>query len=102
MALATLATLNFSLAFLVGIIASPLAFVQPCKTKLSKLVIAGSLSAIAPPVVIYLSAWLSDIPISELLREASFGWNVWAMYTPIVVWCIWWPAWLIAMINVFG
>ncbi|KAG6037839.1 hypothetical protein E4U41_004691 [Claviceps citrina] len=102
MALATLATLNFSLAFLVGIIASPLTFVQPCKTKLSKFFIAVSLSAIAPPVVIYTSAWLSDIPISELLREASFGWNVWAMYTPVVVWCIWWPAWLIAMINVLG
>ncbi|KAG5930558.1 hypothetical protein E4U42_006646 [Claviceps africana] len=102
MALATLATLNFSLAFLVGLIASPLAFLQPCKTKVSKLVIAGALSVIAPPVVIYSSARISDIPISELLREASFGWNVWAMYTPIVLWCVWWPAWLTAMINVLG
>ncbi|GAB0131854.1 hypothetical protein EsDP_00000311 [Epichloe bromicola] len=101
MALATLATLNFSLAFLVGILASPLSFVQPCKTNISKYSVAGLLSAIAPPVVLYVSAWLSDLPISELLREASFGWNVWAMYTPIVVWCIWWPAWLIAMINIF-
>ncbi|KAG5913578.1 hypothetical protein E4U61_006750 [Claviceps capensis] len=102
MALATLATLNFSLAFLVGLIASPFTFVQPCKTKLSRFIVAGSLSAIAPPIVICTSAWLSDITMSELLQEASFGWHVWAMYTPIVVWCIWWPAWLIAMINVFG
>ncbi|KAG5960309.1 hypothetical protein E4U56_004391 [Claviceps arundinis] len=102
MALATLATLNFSLAFLVGLIASPLTFVQPCKTKLSRFIVAGLLSAIAPPIVICTSAWLSDISMSVLLQEASFGWNIWAMYTPIVVWCIWWPAWLTAMINVFG
>lgn len=87
---------------MVGVLASPLTFVQPCKTNLSKFSITGLLSVIAPPVVIYTLARLSDIPILELLREASFGWNVWAMYTPIVVWCIWWPAWLIAMINVFG
>jgi glycosylphosphatidylinositol transamidase len=37
-----------------------------------------------------------------LLKEASFGWNVWGMYTPVVVWCLWWPAWLVGMVNVFG
>lgn len=102
MSLATLATLNFSLAFLVGILASPLTFVQPTSSAISRYSVAGVLSAVAPPVVAFSVSQYLGLSMADVLREASFGWNVWAMYTPIVVWCIWWPAWLVAMINVFG
>lgn len=101
-ALATLATLNFSLAFLVGLLASPLTFVQPCPQRFRKLFVAALLAAIAPPVICILTARILHLPLTELLRESSFGWNVRAIYTPIVIWCIWWPAWLVAMINVLA
>ncbi|KAF4512110.1 hypothetical protein G6O67_001292 [Ophiocordyceps sinensis] len=100
--LATLATLNFSLAFLIGLLASPLAFIQPTRNMTARYCLAGLLSAVAPPVVVYTAAQLWGVPVADVLRRASFGWNVWGMHTAVVVWCLWWPAWLVGMINVLG
>ncbi|KAF5018959.1 hypothetical protein F66182_9048 [Fusarium sp. NRRL 66182] len=102
MCLSTLATLNFSLAFLVGLLSSPLSFVQPVKSSALRWSLAGLLNIVAPPTVVYAAAQVWEISIADLLREASFGWDVWGMYTPVVVWCLWWPAWLVGMVNVFG
>ncbi len=102
MSLATLATLNFSLAFLVGLLASPLSFVQPTRSIVARYLMAGLLSAVAPPVVIYTAAQMLGLSVADVLREASFGWNVWGMYTAVVVWCVWWPAWLVGMVNALG
>lgn len=102
MALSTLATLNFSLAFLIGLLTAPLAFVGPVKSQSLRLTIAAFLNLISPPVVIYGAATISDVDIAFILREASFGWNVAGMYTPIVVWAIWWPAWTVGMVNTLG
>ncbi|KAM5366375.1 hypothetical protein ACJZ2D_010566 [Fusarium nematophilum] len=102
MCLSTLATLNFSLAFLIGLLASPLSFVQPVKNPALRWSLAGLLNVVAPPTVVYAAAQVWGISIADLLREASFGWDVWGMYTPVVVWCLWWPAWLVGMVNVFG
>ncbi|KAH7245859.1 Gaa1-like protein [Fusarium tricinctum] len=102
MCLSTLATLNFSLAFLIGVLSSPLTFVQPVRNSALRWSLAGVLNAVAPPTVLYAAAQVWNISIADLLKEASFGWNVWGMYTPVVVWCLWWPAWLVGMVNVFG
>ncbi|KYK55861.1 hypothetical protein DCS_07826 [Drechmeria coniospora] len=102
MSLATLATLNFSLAFLVGVLSTPLTFVRPTRSPMIRYLLAGSLSACAPSVVISVVARLWNLSLTDLLREASFGWNVSGMYTPVVVWCVWWPAWVVGMINVLG
>ncbi len=102
MSLATLATLNFSLAFIVGILATPFTFVQTSKNTFVRYSLASVLTCIAPPIVVYSSAQTFNVSIAEVLREASFGWNVWGMYTPIVVWCVWWPAWVLGMVNVVG
>ncbi|KAF5564604.1 glycosylphosphatidylinositol transamidase [Fusarium phyllophilum] len=102
MCLSTLATLNFSLAFLIGVLSSPLSFVQPVKNSGLRWSLAGLLNVVSPPTVLYAAAQIWDISIADLLKEASFGWNVWGMYTPVVVWCLWWPAWLVGMVNVFG
>lgn len=102
MALSTLATLNFSLALLVGLLATPLSFVQPVKNPVLRWSLGGLLNIVAPPVVVYTASLVWGVSMSDVLREASFGWNVWGMYTAVVVWCLWWPAWLVGMINLFG
>lgn len=102
MCLSTLATLNFSLALLVGLAASPLTFVQPVKNPVLRWTLAALLNVVAPSMVVYTAAGIWGVSMADVLREASFGWNVWGMYTPIVVWCLWWPAWLVGMINLFG
>ncbi|KAI9150167.1 glycosylphosphatidylinositol transamidase [Paramyrothecium foliicola] len=84
MSLSTLATLNFSLAFLVGLLASPLTFVRPSKNPFLKWTFAGLLSAIAPPIVVYSASQAWGVDVADVLNAASFGWNVWGMYTPVV------------------
>lgn len=102
MSLATLATLNFSLAFVVGLLCTPFTFVQTSKNLAVRWTLAGLLNAVAPTTVAYAAAQFWQMPIGDILKEASFGWNVWGLYTPVVVWCVWWPAWLTGMLNVLG
>lgn len=47
-----------------------------------------------PPALAFAVCARSDIHVGDLLAEAAFGWRVSGLWTPMVVWCIWWPAWL--------
>jgi glycosylphosphatidylinositol transamidase len=47
-------------------------------------------------------SWYWDLRIEEILKQAAFGWDVWGMNTQVVVWCVWWPAWLTGMVLLFG
>jgi GPI-anchor transamidase subunit GAA1 len=103
MFLSSLATLNFSLAFLVGLLAAPLTYVQPLPGKNILVLIFGiALNILAPTTVLYAGAFYWRIPVAEILKEAAFGWTVWGMNTQVVVWCVWWPAWLIGTMILFG
>ncbi|KAI9888703.1 MAG: Glycosyl phosphatidyl inositol protein transamidase complex subunit [Vezdaea aestivalis] len=95
MFLSALATVNFSLAFLVGLLCSPLTFVQPIPSnpKLA-FVLSLVLQLISPPAVIFISGFYLGISPKAILLEAAFGWDVWGLWTQVVVWCVWWPAWL--------
>jgi GPI-anchor transamidase subunit GAA1 len=103
MFLSALATLNFSLAFLIGLLASPLTFMQPWPDNTAlRWTASGFLNLVAPPAVIYASAASFNVPIGQVLKEAAFGWDIWGMYTPVVIWCVWWPAWLVGSSLVLG
>ena len=105
MFLSSLATLNFSLALLVGLLASPLSFVCPWpNAPAARWASASLLIVVSPATVLALSqATLpSGLGVSGLLRWAAFGWDVWGVYTPVVVWCVWWPAWLCGSLIVLG
>ncbi|KAI9752688.1 MAG: hypothetical protein M4579_005526 [Chaenotheca gracillima] len=97
MFLSALATLNFSLSFLVGLFSVPLTFTGPLSPEKRTLAIAAGivLNFMAPPAVLFASSWYWQTPVGEVLIEAAFGWHVWGMWTQVVVWCVWWPAWLI-------
>jgi glycosylphosphatidylinositol transamidase len=81
MFLSALATINFSLAFLIGLICSPLTFAQYYSDRPKTGLIFGML-------------------LKAILLEAAFGWDVWGMWTQVVVWCVWWPAWMTGAILV--
>ncbi|KAL3426168.1 rhomboid protein 2 [Phlyctema vagabunda] len=103
MFLSSLATLNFSLAFLVGLLASPLTYIQPLPawpivvTLLSVLV-----NMLAPTTVLMAGAFAWNLSAGEILKEAAFGWDVWGMNTQVVIWCVWWPAWLVGAVLLYG
>lgn len=119
--LSTLATLNFSLAFVVGILASPLSFVRPLP-KLSSSssrqitnekrkhaidvavgVIAALLHAtVSPPVMLYALSWYWRLDLEWTLVEIAKGWVAQGVYTSFVVWAVWWPAWVIGGVVLFS
>ncbi|KAI6833661.1 Glycosylphosphatidylinositol:protein transamidase, GAA1 component [Hortaea werneckii] len=106
--LSTLATLNFSLAFVVGLISAGLCFVRtrPRPAHPTANIAVGTLTALAhsitsPPVVIYILNWYLAkgkgwYDVSWLLYEMAQGWVAQDVYTSFVIWAIWWPAWVSA------
>jgi glycosylphosphatidylinositol transamidase len=102
MALSTLATLNFSLAFMLGLLTAPLSFVDPTQHPALKWAMRAVLGVVAPATVLYSASSWAGVDVKYVLAEASFGWHVWGMYTPIAIWGIWWPAWTLGMINNLG
>ncbi|KAL8854045.1 MAG: hypothetical protein Q9221_001168 [Calogaya cf. arnoldii] len=111
MFLATLATLNFSLAFLIGLLAAPLSFVgvnmsadngdaPPKLSTLRKIVWNVLLHLLSPPVVVLAVCKIFGVDAGVMLAEAAFGWEVSGLWTQVVVCCVWWPAWLIGAVIV--
>ncbi|KAI1771567.1 GPI transamidase component GAA1 [Hypoxylon cercidicola] len=103
MFLSTLATLNFSLAFIIGLLSAPLSFTQPWPAfAAARYANTTVLHVLAPPAVLLIGSVVAGVGLDTVLGEAAFGWHVWGMYTPLVVWCVWWPAWLVGQLIVLG
>lgn len=107
MFLSSLATLNFSLSLMVGLLSSPLSFMRPWpKLPAMRWFCVILLNLVAPTAVlaIWSAYWHGGSlgSVGEVLREAAFGWRVWGMYTSVVVWGVWWPAWLVGVVVVLG
>jgi glycosylphosphatidylinositol transamidase len=103
MFLSSLATLNFSLAFLVGLLSSPLTWVQPMPNRpIFKVLVGVLLTVISPTVILASASWAWGLGIVDVLKEAAFGWDVWGMNTQVVVWCVWWPAWVVGGVLLWG
>lgn len=109
MFLSSLATLNFSLSLMVGLLLSPLSFIaRPWpNSPVLRGVCSAVLQLVAPTAVLaiwsaYWHGGSGGVGVGEVLREAAFGWHVWGMYTSVVVWGVWWPAWLVGSVVVLG
>lgn len=103
LSLSTLATLNFSLSFMIGLLCTPLTFMTrlqgpgPARLAISSLGLI-LLNLISPPLVLLCVCQYTGASVETVLTEAAFGWDVWGMWTQVVVWCVWWPAWLIGSV----
>jgi len=111
MFLSALATLNFSLSLLIGVASAPLAFVadaRPCvpgcaRHRVHRGVLRGCacaalLLALSPVVVLAAAAHcFVQGGIAEALAQAGFGWWVSGMWTQVVVWLVWFPAWWVGL-----
>lgn len=105
--LSSLATLNFSLSLLIGLLAAPLTYIHPFPSSsivqiISKVVIAIVLVGIAPTTVLWAGSHAWGLDVKAVLIQAAFGWDVWGMTTQVVVWCVWWPAWVVGGILLSG
>lgn len=102
MALSALATLNFSLSVLIGVLASPLSFVRRTSHPGLTFLQLGILVVLNPVMVAQWSAKLLGADLGEVLRIAAVGWHVWGMWTQLVVWVVWFPAWVVGATVVAG
>lgn len=113
--LSTLATLNFSLALVIGILCAPLNFIRPLpripsraeldtkddlQTLAYSLAIAltsvMSMAAVSPPVILFaLNGYLGK-GTGWMLAEMAKGWTAQGVWTGLVVWGVWWPAWVLS------
>ncbi|KAG9243870.1 rhomboid protein 2 [Calycina marina] len=105
--LSSLATLNFSLSLLVGLLATPLTYIHPIPSSsilsiIAKILLGLLLMAVGPTGVLMAGSWAWGWSVGEVLEQAAFGWDVWGMYTQVVVWCVWWPAWVMGGVLLFG
>jgi glycosylphosphatidylinositol transamidase len=94
----TLATLNFSLAFVVGLLTTPLAFVRQTRSPLLTGLAYVVLAALSPMSATYAMGlwWYRDQGMAAVLVELAKGWVAQGVWTEFVVWGIWWPAWIVA------
>jgi glycosylphosphatidylinositol transamidase len=67
-----------------------------------KVLVGILLAVISPTVVLVAACWAWGLSIGEVLTEAAFGWDVWGMNTQVVVWCVWWPAWVVGGVLLWG
>lgn len=103
LSLSTLATLNFSLSFMIGLLCAPLSFINRLEcTGVKRYAFSGLglalLNLLSPPTVLIGVCWYNGVSVETVLTQAAFGWDVWGMWTQVVVWCVWWPAWLIGCV----
>lgn len=102
MFLSALATLNFSLSFMIGVCSVPFTFIRPFpRARWSAgLVSLLLLQGLTPTSALVAIAYYWDDSVSAILMEAAFGWVVWGMWTQVFVWCVWWPSWIVAGVLV--
>jgi glycosylphosphatidylinositol transamidase len=102
-ALSTLATLNFSQALFVGLLASPLSFVRPFSPPrtwpIGVKVFLGVLSvavmvATSPPAALYGFGVVTGKRFDEVIAAAAWAWRVERVWTGVTIWVLWWPAWV--------
>lgn len=121
-ALSTLATLNFSLSLIIGLLAAPLSFSNvfalPTATgsgskridRIRSVAWLISLMIFSPMMGVVGMAWLSQQYQAVTNPEASWhdglifimlegakAWHIDGTYTSVVIWLVWWPAWLIGI-----
>lgn len=108
MFLATLATLNFSLSLFIGLACIPLPFTGPSLSldadkdesgeKYRRACSRLALYLLSPPTMLWILSLISGTSVADILMEGSVGWNVNGMWTPLIIWCVWWPAWLVGSV----
>ncbi|RPA80733.1 putative GPI transamidase component [Ascobolus immersus RN42] len=101
--LSTLATINFSLSFVIGLLSVPFTFTRFLKAGIfERILFWGVIQVLSPMMALELVAKYWGLPVGDILMEAAFGWKVWGMWTQVVVFGVWWPAWIAAQVGVWS
>ena len=112
--LSTWATINFSLALIVGLLASPLSFIRPVTLTTSSTDPSASINiahavgsslvwlVTSPPLALFALSWYLGKDITWMLVEIAKGWAAQGVWSILVIWSVWWPAWVLGGIVLFS
>lgn len=100
MFLAALATLNFSLSVIVGVACVPLSFVRRSSNSGATAIQLLLLALLNPMLVVQTGAKVLGADLAHVLVQSAIGWHVWGMWTQVVFWLVWFPAWLVGAVVV--
>jgi len=100
MFLAALATLNFSLSVLIGVACVPLSFVQRSSNMGVNAAQLLVLALLNPCLVVQTGSKVLGASLAEVLVQSAIGWHVCGMWTQVVFWLVWFPAWLTGAVVV--
>ena len=53
------------------------------------------LAVLKPCMIVQLGTKLLGGNLVEVLVQGAIGWKVWGLWTQVVVWVVWFPAWLV-------
>ncbi|KAJ5138326.1 uncharacterized protein N7515_003174 [Penicillium bovifimosum] len=89
LSLSTLATLNFSLSFMIGLLCAPLSFVTRVQSSAPVRLATSSLGLVllnllSPPTVLLGVCGYMGVSVEEVLTQAAFGWDVWGLESGVV------------------
>lgn len=91
--LAVLATLNFSLSFLVGVACAPFSFVRRSRSLGVNVGLLGIVALLNPLLVVHAATYFLGGNMADILAMAAQGWHVWGLWTQLVLFLVWLPAW---------
>ncbi|PRT54968.1 GPI transamidase component GAA1 [Wickerhamiella sorbophila] len=91
--LTTLSMFNFSLAFGLGFITIPLAWLRRVKFARSLIILLT-----CPVTVLGIAAWVMDIPLLDLIDSLIYAHKVLSVWTWQVITQIWLPMWFVGVI----
>jgi glycosylphosphatidylinositol transamidase len=100
MFLSALATLNFSQSLIIGLLSAPLSFVRRTNGRKSTIAQFLLLAPLNPVVVAQIATYVGKVELLDVLVKAAEGWEVWGLWTQVVVWLVWWPAWFCGSVVV--
>lgn len=100
MSLSALATINFALAFGLGMVAFPLHVARstPSPRSISLWLQIILHYTVSPSLVLLAVASLTGRSLHAALAEAILAWRVSRVWTQLIVWLVWWPAWCSAAV----
>lgn len=100
MFLSALATLNFSQSLMIGLLTAPLSFVRRVVNKKGNMAQFLLLAAVNPVVIVQIATYVGKVELLDVLVKAAEGWEIWGLWTQVVVWLVWWPAWFCGSVVV--
>ncbi|KTW27769.1 hypothetical protein T552_02209 [Pneumocystis carinii B80] len=98
--LSTLAIVNFSLSFFIGIVTFPLTFIRPARTRTERMLFLILLELVNPLNWVFFFSYYKNKEAIDFIYSFAFGWKIWYLWTPLVLWLLWWPLWIVAKIII--